>query len=110
MIDKIKVFLNKYLLHIAFFVSLTAYSFWSYIKELTGLRVFHPLVALFIVLITYQLHKDNKKSFIRFLIFELATVNLVKELFLNPGELLLGEALMIVIIPVIWCLKNGKHN
>lgn len=107
MVDKIKKFLDKYLLWIGFIISLTAYSFWGYIKEYTGLKVFHPLVATFIVILSYQLYKDNRKSFIRFLIFELAIANLIKELFLNPGELQLSEALLIVILPTIWYLKNG---
>lgn len=106
MIDKIK----KYLLYIAFIISLIVYSFWKYIKEVYNVQIFYIGVATYITILSYQIYKDNKNSFIRFLLFELAVANLIKELFLNPGELLLQEALLIVIVPVIWYLRNGKYN
>ena len=107
---KLKALFDKYLLWIAFIVSLITYSFWGYIKELTGIRIFYLGVATFILLLSYQIRKDDKKSFIRFLIYELAFANLIKELILEPGKLKLGEALLIVIIPFIWYLKNDKYN
>lgn len=110
MVGKIKKLYEKYFLHIAFLISLIAYSFWGYIKLYTGIKIFHPFVCTFILMLSYQLYKDNRKSFIRFLIFELSIVNLIKELCLDPGKLQLGEALLIVIIPFIWYLKNDKYN
>jgi len=121
MIDKIKITLinfilntkkifDKYVLWIAFIISLITYSFWGYIKEATGFRIFYLGVALFILLLSYKIRLDDKKSFIKFLIYELAVANLIKELFLEPGKLKLGEALLIVIIPFIWYLKNDKYN
>jgi hypothetical protein len=56
------------------------------------------------------LYLTDKKSFIKFFLFELSLFNFVNELFLDPKVLSLAEALLIVTIPLIWYLRNGKYN
>lgn len=95
----------KALLYLATLISIVTYSFWQQIKEMTDVSVFFIGNALFISLICFYIYLQDKKSFIKFLLFELSVANLFKELFLDPGKLTLSEALLIVIIPFIWYIK-----
>ena len=102
----------KWILYLALIVSIITYSFWGQIKEVFNFSIFYFGNALFITLICGYLYLADKKSFIKFLLLELSVANLIKELFLDPSVLTLGEALLIVFVPFIWYLKNnhGKHN
>lgn len=95
----------KILLYLATIVSIITYSFWGQIKEETGVSIFYIGNALFISLLCLYMFLKDKKSFIKFFLFELSIANLIKELFLDPTRLTLGEALLIVIIPFIWYIK-----
>ena len=96
----------KILLYIATIVSIITYSFWTYLSK----GFFYFGNALFISIICTYIYLGDKRSFIKFVLFELSLANIIKELFLDPGKLTIGEALLIVIVPFIWYLKNGKHN
>lgn len=98
----------KWLLYLAFIVSLITWSFWTYIKDYTGVQIFYVGVAIFILLLTLYMYILEKGSFIKFLLFELSVANLIKELFLDPGKLTLEEAMLIVYLPFIWyiTMKN----
>lgn len=95
----------KILLYLATLISIVTYSFWQQIKEITDVSVFYIGNALFISLICFYIYLQDRKSFIKFLLFELSVANLFKEIFLDPGILTLSEALLIVIIPFIWYIK-----
>ena len=96
----------KLVLYIATIISILTYSFWTYLPK----GSFYYGNALFITLLCTYLFLTDKKSFIKFFLFELSLFNFVNELFLDPKVLSLTEALLIVIIPLIWYIKNGKHN
>lgn len=97
----------KYLLYIATIVSIITYSFWIYLPK----GFFYFGNAFFISLICLYIYLQDRRSFIKFILFELSVANLIKELFLDPTKLTLMEALLIVIIPFIWYIKYGsKHN
>lgn len=103
----------KWVLYLALAISIITYSFWTQIKELTGIGIFYIGNSLFISMICFYLFYQDRKSFIKFFIFELSIANLIKELFLDPTILTLEESLLIVIIPFIWYLrkeKYGKYN
>ena len=95
----------KILLYLATLISIITYSFWQQIKEVTEISVFYMGNALFISLICFYIYMQDRRSFIKFFLFELSVANLIKELFLDPGKLTLSEALLIVIIPFIWYIK-----
>lgn len=106
---------DKYniLLYIALLISLVAYNFWGYLPK----GVFYPLNSLFLACIVRYIYAKDKVNFIKFMLWELTIFNLIKETlilfhcsFVKPGELSLGEALLIVIIPFIWYLKNMKTH
>lgn len=102
----------KFILYLSLIISIITYSFWQQIKDYTGYSVFYIGNALFILLICFYLYYSDKKSFIKFFIFELSIANLIKELFLDPTVLTLEEALLIIFIPFIWYLRivYGKYN
>lgn len=108
----LKIDKMKWVLYLATLISIITYSFWQQIKQLTDFSIFYIGNALFISLICFYMYYNDKKSFIKFFIFELSVANLIKELFLDPSILTLGEALLIVVIPFIWYLWNnyGKYN
>ena len=97
----------KWILYIATIISLATYSFWTLIPID---YFFYYGNAFFIFLLCLYLYLTDKKSFIKFFLFELSLFNLINELFLDPKVLSLTEALLIIIIPSIWFLKNGKYN
>jgi len=96
----------KYILYLATIVSIITYSFWTYLPK----NFFYYGNALFLSLICSYIYLQDKKSFIKFVLFELSIANVIKELFLDPGKLRVEEAILIVIIPFIWYLKYGKYN
>lgn len=95
----------KGFLYLALILSFIAYNCWHTIKEATGLEVFDTMVACYLFLICFYIFKQEKGSFVKFVLFELSIANMIKELFLDPRKLTLGEALLIVIIPSIWYFK-----
>lgn len=96
----------KYLLYIATIVSIITYSFWTYLPK----GFFYFGNSFFISLICTYIYFQDRKSFIKFFLFELSVANLIKELFLDSGKLTLLEALLIVIIPFIWYLRYGSER
>lgn len=100
----------KGFLYLALLLSLIAYNFWIKIKEVTGLEVFHIMTAFYLACICFYIFKQEKESFIKFVLFELSVANIIKELFLDPGKLTLEEALLIVIIPSIWYFKTKNKT
>ena len=103
---KNKLFRKIILLYVAVIISMITYSGWTYLYK----GFFYHGNAVFIGLICTYLYTLDKKSFIKFTLFELSVANIIKELFLDPTKLTKEEALLIVIVPVIWYLKNGKYN
>lgn len=100
------IFRKITLLYIAVIVSLVTYSGWTYFYK----EFFYHGNAVFIGIICTYLYILDRKSFIKFVLFELSIANITKELFLDPTKLTKEEALLIVIVPFIWYLKNGKYN
>lgn len=100
----------KIILYLATIISIITYSFWTQIEKKTEVNVFYMGNALFITLICMYMFFTDKKSFIKFVLWELSVANLIKEVFLDPTILTLEEALLVVIVPFIWYLKNGKYN
>lgn len=100
----------KCLLYIATILSFIAYNCWKIILDATGIQVFDKLVAIYLALICTYNYIKEKNSFIKFLLFELSIINVLKEFFLNPGELTLEQALMIVVLPTIWYFKEKNKT
>lgn len=100
----------KWLLYLAFIISLITWSFWTYIEDYTGVQIYHIGVAVFITLLTLNIYLIEKESFIKFLLFELSVTNLIKELFLDPGKLTLEEAMLIVYLPFIWYITRKNKT
>jgi hypothetical protein len=99
------------ILTVALIVSLITYSGWTLVgDEDLGIELFFKGNALFILLISYSNYLQDRNSFIRCFIYELAIANMIKELFLDVSKLTLGESLLLVAIPIIWCIKNKKYN
>lgn len=97
---------SKFNLYLALFISIMTYSFWTFLPK----ESFYKGNALYLLLISGYIFSKERKSLITFIIFELTISYFFKEMFLNPKELYLIEALLIIIIPVIWYRKYGKHN
>lgn len=105
---------KKLILYLAIILSIFTYNFWIYLPK----HSFYIGNSIVVALLSIYLFKEDKKSFIKFFIFELSIANLMKEIiiFLNyhklievngiePGKLSLEEASLLVIVPFIWYLK-----
>ena len=94
----------KWLLYIALLISILTYQIWSYLPK----GSFYIGNAIFILLISLYLYLQEKKSFVKFVIFELSVANFINELFFDTSILTFGEAILIVVIPIIWIIKNDN--
>lgn len=82
------------------------YQIWGYLPK----GSFYIGNAIFIALICAYIYLQEKQSFVKFVLFELSLANFIKELFLDASVLTLGEALLIVIVPLIWFIKYGNTS
>jgi len=95
----------KYLLHIATILSILTYSFWIYFPK----ESFYVGNGLFIFLLCLYIFLQNRKSFIKFVLFCLSINNLLDELFFNPTELGVNELAFAISIPLIWLYKSNSN-
>lgn len=94
----------KWLLYIALLISILTYQLWSFLPK----GSFYIGNAIFLLLICFYIYIQEKKSFVKFVLFELSLANFINELFFDTAVLTLGEALLIVIVPLIWFIKHGN--
>lgn len=94
------------MLYIALFISILTYMFW----ELFPKGYFYIGNALFILMLcTYIFYKD-KKSFVKFCLFELSLSNLLQEICNVNTKLEFSELVLIIVIPALWYYRNVLRN
>lgn len=107
MVDK-----EKIILKITFVIAFFVYSFWEYIKENFGFRLFYPGIALCFVGYTYVIYslfkrlskfekKLNKIISVSYIIFLSTINNFIDELFFDPTKIELNEYIGFIIIILI---------
>ena len=97
---------NKLLLYIALIISILTYLLW----ELFPKGYFYIGNALFIFLLCTYLYKKDKRSFVKFCIFNLSLSNLIQELLNKNQVLTYGEILLIIFVPLAWYIRNILKN
>jgi len=95
----------KYLLHIAAVTSLITYMFWNFLPK----GSFYLGNAVFIFLLCVYIFSQDRKSFIKFVLFGLSLNNLCDELFFNPTELGINEQFLFVFIIIIGYFKYIRN-
>jgi len=95
----------KYLLHIATVISLITYLFWEQLPK----GSFYVGNGLFIFLLCSYIFLQDRKSFIKFVLFSLSINNLFDELFFNPTELGRNELFLFIFILIIGYLKYRRN-
>lgn len=88
----------KWILYIAFIISVVTYLFWKQIKDLTDYSIFYIGNALFIFLICTYLYIKDSKSIIIFILASLSLNNVLDEIFFDNTELQLNEILTTIAI------------
>ncbi len=112
---------SKIVLKVTFVLAILSYSFWSYIKELTGIRIFYPTMALCFSGYTYVIYefvriayKTNKKlrSLLLWAEIILASTlsSLLDEIFFNPTVIELNEYIGFLIIIIIAIYNDRKRK
>lgn len=95
----------KYLLYIATLISIITYLFWSYCPK----NSFYIGNALFIFMLCMYIFALDKQSFIKFVLFSLSLNNLLDELLFDNTILGYNELVILVIVPLIWFIKNNNN-
>lgn len=95
---------NKIIIWLALVVLLITDTLWVFY----GASIYYIGFATFIFLLSVYIKLINKKSLVAFILFELCSWNLIKELFLNPKEITLSEVIFIFALPIIYYFKNGS--
>ncbi len=95
---------KKIIIWLALIVLLITDTLWVFF----GYSVYYIGFASFIFLLSVYIKLQNKKSLVAFVLFELCLWNLVKELFFNPKEITLSEAIFVFSLPIIYFFKNGS--
>lgn len=96
----------KWILYIALLISVITYQIWEILPK----GYWYYGNAIFVLLISLYLYLQEKKSFVKFVIVELSFANFINELFFDTSTLTFGEALLIVIVPLIWFIKYGNTS
>ena len=94
--------MNKVILYIALIISILTYFFW----EAMFTNAFYIGNALFISMLCTFLYYNDKKSFIKFCLFNLSLSNLLQELFNKNITLGYPELLLIIFVPLMWYIRN----
>jgi len=95
----------KYFLHIATLLSIITYLFWSYFPK----GSFYVCNALFIFMLCVYIFALDKQSFIKFVLLSLSLNNLFDELLFDNTILGYNELIILVIVPIIWLIKNKRN-
>jgi len=95
----------KYILHIATIISIITYMLWDFLPK----GSFYIGNGLFIFLLCVYIFSEDRKSFIKFVLFSLSLNNLFDELFFNPTKLGINESLLFVFIIVIGFFKYRRN-
>jgi hypothetical protein len=95
----------KYFLHIATLISIITYLFWNFLP----IGSFYIGNALFISMLCMYIFSLDKKSFIKFVLFSLSLNNLLDELLFDNTKLGYNELIILVIVPLIWLVKNKRN-
>jgi hypothetical protein len=93
---------KKYILWLAIAVVTVTDTLWSFYD----IKVYYVGFAAFIFLLSLYIKLINEASLVSFILFELCTWNLIKELFFNPMEITLSEVFFIILLPIIYYFKN----
>ena len=97
---------NKLILYIALVISILTYFFW----EVMFKNAFYIGNALFILMLCTYLYQQDKKSFIKFCLFNLSLTNFLQEIFNKNITLGYAELLLIIFVPLIWYIRNVLKN
>jgi hypothetical protein len=95
---------KKILIWLALVVLFITDTLWA----LFDVKVYYIGFAFFIFLLSVYIKMINKKSLVSFILLELCFWNLIKELFFNPKEITLSEAIFIFSLPIIYFFRNGS--
>lgn len=96
---------NKFILWIALFMGLSTYSFWGFL----GPGAFYIGNSFYILFLCIFLLNKYRDSLVCFLLFVVSLNNCIDELFFNPTEIQFNEILLLIITPIIWCLKTKSY-
>jgi hypothetical protein len=76
--------------------------FWQIMPKNT----FYIGNATFILMLCTYLFYNDKKSFVKFVLFQLSLSNCIQELFTQNTKLEYYELLLILIVPASWYIRN----
>ncbi|ASD51598.1 hypothetical protein [Flavobacterium phage V157] len=71
---------------------------------------YYLLIAIILFLMAFEIFSRNKNSFGGFLLISFTFNNLLDELFFNPKVIQLNEIVILILIPLIWCLKKRYES
>jgi hypothetical protein len=93
------------LIWVATIISIATYQLWLYLPK----GSYYLGMAIFIMLISIIIFVQNHKLFSSFFLLCIAFNNLLDELFFNPEYNGVNEIVIVLILPIIWYLKNKRN-
>lgn len=96
-------------LSIATTVIVVAYLFWGYIQRFTGIDIYFPGIALFIVLMSLYVFINDRYT-ISFILFWLAFGNFIDELLMDNTSLKTTEIIYVLLILLFSYFYNRKRK
>jgi len=96
-------------LWVATIISIATYQLWTYLPK----GSFHIGMSFFIFIMAIVIFSQNTKLFISFFLLCITFNNLLDELIFDPKMNGINEIIIVLILPIIWCLKiksNARKN
>lgn len=101
---------NKKLLIITLIIGILTYTFWSFVKDPLGTKIYFVGNALFIFLLALYIRQVTKKSFITFFLFCVTLNNLLDEILFDPQKIGLNEYIATALIIVVYFIKEKPKS
>lgn len=98
--------MKNIILYIALFISVLTYMFWGLLPK----GYFYLGNGLFILMLCTYIFYNDKKSFVKFCLFELSLSNLLQEICNTNTEFKFSELILIIVIPALWYYRNVLSN
>jgi len=90
------------LIWLATIVSIATFQFWSFLPK----GAFYIGMAIFILITSLIIFKQNRNLFVAFLLICLAVNNLLDELFFDPKKNGINEIILLLGIPIIYYVRK----
>ena len=97
---------NSKILKFTISIGILIYTFWSFIPDPLGTKIFFIGNALFIFLLSLYIRQISKPSFTTFFLFCITLNNLLDETLFNPLKLGWNEFVATTIIIIVYFLKD----